>query len=328
MTDKTIERVVDTARWIFAWQSSGGLKDAQMIRRYPGLGSARTYRALRGGEVDGYDVERWQSELSMIKSEIEAADNRGKAEEVFSDLSTVVTLRRACLDAMATNGSNRVVIAQGGSGSGKSFALRALREMYGSRIIVVEAVDAWNDKPGQLLAEILIQCGAGSTPRSPTACFKAVVARLKRSRVMLAIDEAHHMGPHCINTIKALVNQTPGEFLLLAMGTLWDKLETTAYQEAAQIAKNRLSERVVYELDVKDVGRYIRYRCEGIAKDDLGRVAVAVKQAADDNGNLSFVRDVCDKAAEMVDADGVYTLEVIMEAVGAVTAKRSRRKQG
>lgn len=322
MSDKTIERVVDAARWIYAWQSQKGLKDAQMIRQFPGLGSARTFRDLRGECVDGYDLERWSSELGMIRSEIELQEQQDKDEVVFDDLSTVVNLRRAVLDAMATNGSNRVVIAQGGSGEGKSFALKALRRMYGSRIIAVQALDVWNDKPMQLLASILQQRGVENPPRSPMGCFTAVVKELKRSRVMVAVDEGHHMGPHCINTIKALVNDTPGEFLLLAMGTLWDRLETSSYMEAAQISKNRLSERIVFKLDLKDVARYIRHRFSGISKDELGSMALLVKQAADDNGNLSFVRDVCTKAESMMGDERVVGRDTMVEAVAAITAKR------
>ena len=326
MGNTTIERLVDLARWIYAWQSQKGLKDAQIIRQFPGLGSAKTYRDLRTGKVDGYDVDRWLSEYGMVQSEITVRENETAVEEVFTDLSTVVILRRAALDAMATNGSNRVVIAQGGSGSGKSFALMALQEMYGSRIIVIEALDVWNDKPMQMLAEILMQCGFDNPPKTPTSCLKAVIKYLKRSRTMLAIDEGHHLGAHCINAIKALVNQTPGEFMLLAMGTLWDKLETNTYQEAAQLVKNRLSERVVLDLAITDVARYIKHRFDGVAKGELGKMASMVQQSAIDNGNLSFVRDVCGKAESMMGDETVVSRETVQEAVAAVTAKRSRKK--
>ena len=43
------------------------------------------------------------------------------------------------------------------------------------------------------------------------------------------IDEAHHLGPHCLNTVKTLVNTTPGEFILVAIPTLWNKLQAHAY---------------------------------------------------------------------------------------------------
>jgi len=328
MGNTPMERLVDLAKWIFAWQSQQKIKDAQMIRQFPGLGSAKTYRDIHTGNVGGYDVDRWLAEYGMVKNEIEMKDQALKTEDVFDDLSTVVNMRRAALDAMATNGSNRVVIVQGGSGCGKSFALKALTSMYGSRIMVIEALDAWNDKPGHLLGAILEQFGFDNPPVSTTARLAKLLTVLRRSRTMIAVDEAHHMGPHCINTIKALINKTPGEFMLLAMGTLWDRLETSTYQEAAQIAKNRLCERVVLELDIRDVGRYIRHRFEGIAKEQLVRMATLVKQAADDNGNLSFVRDVCAMAERMIGDDVVLATDTLQESVTAVSNKRAKNKRG
>lgn len=319
-----VETLVDNARLVYAWQSQKGLKDAQMLRKFAGLGSAKTYRDLRDGKVDGYDVERWSSEYAMVLGEIEISEQEVSEEEVMTDLSMVVQLRRAALGAMATNGSNRVVIVLAPSGGGKSFGVKALRKMYGSRVIPLEALDAWNDKPGKMMADMLEACGIGYAPNSPTACFKSVVAELKRSRRMFAIDEAHHMGPHCLNTIKALVNNTPGEFMLLAMETLWNKLETTAYQEAVQISKNRLFERVVFELDVNDIARYVHHRFAGIKKSELGKMAGLVKQAADGNGHYSFVRGVCNRAAEMMGEEPVLSLETVVEAVKAEGGKRRK----
>ena len=320
------EMLVDLAKWVYAWQCQKELRDAQMIRKFPGLGSSKTYRDIRAGKVESYDVERWLSEYRMIKNEVEVVEQEHRAEEVFEDLSTVVQLRRAALGAMATNGSNRVVIVQAASGGGKSFALRALCNMYGSRIVPLEALETWNDKPGRMLADILEACGKDSAPITPTACFKAVVKELKRSRRMVAIDEGQHLGPHCLNAVKALVNKTPGEFMLLALGTLWNKLETEAYQEAAQIAKNRLYERVVLELDIKDVARYLKHSFGGVPKGELGKMATLIKQAADNNGDLSFVRGVCRLATEMMGDEEVVSRETVMEAVAAEAAKRNKRK--
>ena len=73
--------------------------------------------------------------------------------------------------------------------------------------------------------------------------------------------------------------------------TLWDRLESIAWQEAAQISKNRLHERVELALDLQDA---LYQRVLGMDCRDLGAMAQVILPAADDNGNLSFVRDVCD----------------------------------
>ena len=326
MEKTKMEMLVDTARWVYAWQSQSGLTDAQMLRKYPGLGSAKTYRDIRDGKAEPYDCERWLAEYGVVRSEIEMRDNDQREEPVMADLSTVVQVRRAALGAMATHGSNRVVIATGGSGSGKSFALRGLRGFYGSRIQAIEALDVWGDKPGDMLGAILEALGK-AVPVGASVRMRKVQEALRRSRTMIAVDEAQHLGPHCINTIKALVNTTPGEFLLLAMGTLWDRLESIAWQEAAQISKNRLHERVELALDLQDIMRYINGRFAGmdIAKRELGAMAQVILPAADDNGNLSFVRDVCDAVVAMVGEGVVPTRDEVVDAVGAVSVKRVKK---
>ncbi len=325
MGNTPMERLVDLARWIYAWQCQQGLKDAQMLRRCPGLGSAKTYRDIRDGKAETYDVERWSAEYLIVKNEIELRENDMKTEEIMTDLSTVVQVRRAALKAMATNGSDRVVIVQGPSGAGKSFALKGLLNLYGSRILAIEALDVWADRPVNLLGAIMERMGFDNPPPGATSRIAKVIEWLRRSRTMIAIDEAQHMGPHCLNTIKALVNQTPGEFLLLSMDTLWTRLESSSYQEARQISTNRLCERVVLDLDVKDIALYIRGRFDAGSKHELIRMASAVHAAAINNGNLSFVRGVCNNVADMMGDDATLTREVLTEAISAESAKRIKR---
>jgi DNA transposition AAA+ family ATPase len=321
------ERLVDLARWIFAWQQSRPeMKDAEMIRRFAGLGSAKTYRDLRSGNTGGYDLERWLTEYGIVKGEIDLRDHDQRCENVMTDLSTVVNVRRAALRAMATNGTNRVVIVQGPSGSGKTFALRGMRELYGSRILGIEALDAWNDKPAAMLGEMMEAMGFDNPPAGATERLRKVCEWLRRSRTMVAIDEAQHMGPHCLNTVKALVNRTPGEFMLLCMDTLWSRLETVNYQEARQLSTNRLCERVVLDLDIRDVALFIRHRFSGVAKAELLQMAGTVLQAADNNGNLSFLRGVCETAADMTGDEPVLTREIMAEAVACESARRTKKK--
>ena len=129
------------------------------------------------------------------------------------------------------------------------------------------------------------------------------------------LDEAHHLGPHCLNTVKTLVNTTPGEFILVAIPTLWNKLQAHAYQEAKQIATNRLSERVKLTLDEADIRTYLSKRFKDAQPAELKVAAKIVRPSALLSGNYAFVRDVARELASL-EADAVS------RAVTAVTGRR------
>jgi ribosomal protein S8 len=125
--------VTDLARRIHAWQERGAIKTPALIRDFRGIGSEKTYRDLRNGNLDGYDCEQQLANYRAVWAEIEARDSRAAEEPVYDDLSAVQAVRLAALRAMRNTGINRVVIVLGGSGIGKSAALQALSLKYGSR---------------------------------------------------------------------------------------------------------------------------------------------------------------------------------------------------
>ena len=314
--------LTDLARQIYAWQERTGFKTPALIREFRGIGSDKTSRDLRGGKTDGYDVEQQLANYRAVWAEIEARDERAADEPVFENLSAVTQMRMAALRAMRNNGINRVVIILGGSGIGKSVALKALYDKYGSRIVPVEALEVWQDRPAELLGSILMQTGSSGLPVGAAERFRRVCEVLKRTRRCLAIDEAHHMGPHCINTVKALVNATPGEFLLCAMNTLWSNLESVSYQEARQISTNRLSERVRLALTNEDVARYLGHWFPDTGKAALKASAALIRPAAEHAGNMLFVRDCCCQARDMMGEGEQPTPQIFSEAVKAVSARR------
>lgn len=309
------------AQKIAAWGASKGYGVARLCREFPALGSDRTFRALRDGATDGYNLPARLADLRGAWALIQELGGGEETEPVYDSLGVVSELRRAVLSAMRSFGSDRVVIVQGQSGVGKSTALRLLSGRYGRRIAVTEACDAWGDRPNALLGAILRSIGyEGVLPHGPTARLEAVQDRLTISRTCVAIDEAHHLGPHCLNTIKTLVNTTPGEFVLVAIPTLWHKLESQAYMEARQLSTNRLSERVKLQLDQADVCEYLRLsRPEAFQKPaSARRAATIILPSARQSGNMAFVRDV----ARLLPEHGEVSPETVASAVAEVCARR------
>lgn len=321
---KQINELMELAQRIAAHAEQEGISLARMVRQYPALGSERTWRDLREGQVDGYDVGTWLNNYRSAWATIEEIGGADGAEPIFDDLQSVVQLRRAFLETTKNAGINRVVIVQGASGTGKTTALRMLTGKYGTRVLAVEASDAWGDKPSALLGAILRALGksADGLPASTVRRLEMCQDALGVTRRCVAVDEAHHLGPHCLNTIKTLVNTTPGEWVLLAIPTLWAKLETRSYLEARQISTNRLAERLRLELRERDIERFLARGLEAEGSGELKQAAKVIRAQAQGNGNFSFVRDVVGLLRRTGATGKTLTAQAAAEAVASVAGRR------
>ena len=316
MKNNTENELVEIAAKIAAWGEAHGMSRAQLVRNFTDLGSEKSFRDISAGQLEGYNAENQLTKYRAVYATMEELANQGGEEKIYDDLGTVVKIRRAFLGVVKATGTNRVLIVQGESGGGKTTAVGLLRGKYGTgRISYVEASDVWADSPNAFLGAILRALGVTELPAGRVQRLEEVQSRLGISRRCLVIDEAHHLGPHCLNTVKTLVNTTPGEFILVAIPTLWNKLQAHAYQEAKQIATNRLSERVKLTLDEADVRLYLSKRFQDASAADLKVAAKIIRPSALLSGNYAFVRDV---ARELTGLDA----ETVSRAVSAVTARR------
>lgn len=320
---QTTETLKVLAEQVRDWQTRQGISQAELLRRFPALGTSRTFvRALKGdcGEID---LDRWCRDYQGVLNVLEALESAAAStEEIYDDLSTVAAVRIALVGAMRQQGNSRLVLVQGGSGSGKSTALALLRERFGARrVVLTEATDLWRSgktATSAMLGDILFALAHPEAPASTVAKLDKVVELLCRSRVCLAIDEAHHCGPTALNLIKTLVNRTPGEFLLCAMGTLWRRLETSTYEEARQLTQNRLFERIQFESAAREdvqamLERRLHLGCDAKA------AAQAVGGAALNHGGLKFAAKVIREAAALSGEDDAGTdMETLGKAITRV----------
>lgn len=320
LTTADRDELLALAQQIRAWQETRTQhSDNELLRRLPGLGSTKTFTRILKGDLEELDIDRWLSEYRAVWAVIESLSGREAVqEELYEDLSTVVQLRRAIVEILECRTIRRVVLLEGESGLGKTTSLVLLQGKYGQRILVVEAADAWDDNPNAFLGAVLDALGVREQAMSREGRLRQVVAKLNAHRTALAIDEAHHLGPHCLNTCKTLVNQTPGEILLLALPTLWRRLERTNYEEVKQLLGNRLAERIkVGDLRESDVRKILQRR----ARVEDTRCAAAVLEAAKTRGNLSFVSAVCERLLAQ-DLDGAPSHEAVLAAITYQLARR------
>ena len=207
MKNQLESELVETAAKIAAWGESHGMSRAQLVRNFADLGSEKSFRDISAGNLEGYNAENQLTKYRAVYATMEELANQGGEERIYDDLGTVVKIRRAFLGVVKATGTNRVLIVQGESGVGKTTAVGLLRGKYGTgRISYVEASDVWADSPNAFLGAILRALGVTELPAGRVQRLEEVQARLAISRRCLVIDEAHHLGPHCLNTVKTLVN--------------------------------------------------------------------------------------------------------------------------
>lgn len=318
--------LISLAKAVQDYQRSHGHSTAKLIRMYPDLGSDKTYGRILRGDTSEMDIEQQLINYRAVVAVIEAGVDPLAEVALIPDLSAVLQIRRAVLSAMRSCGNNRVVIVQGQSGIGKTSAIECIAQRYGSRVVRVEASEVWEDRPRALLGAILRALGQSSLEAGSSAQdrLERVQTILSESRRCLVIDEAHHLGKKCLNAVKTLVNSTPGEFILVAIPTLWAKLETAAYMEARQLSTNRLSERVQLQLTTSDIETYLRV---SLAEFPAGALKPSAKIIADHavrNGNFAFVRDVVTtlRASGARFEEATEAAKAVSEAVVTVTRRR------
>lgn len=321
---KTQEReLLDLAAHIRAWQEARKLSDSAMLRRFVSLGSTKTYTRLLKGDAEQLDVERQLANYRAVWALIECiGDADEKQEDVYDDLSGVVEMRRALLEVFQEAGNARFVLVEGDTGAGKTQAAKLLMAKYGQRMLFIELAPVFGDSPHHFLGLILAALGQKDLAYNPAERMEKVVSEFSTTRRCLVIDELHHAGPKILNTIKTLINQTPGEVVGLAMPTLWAKLERgAAYEECRQLTGNRLAERVkLAPINKGDLHKFISRRLPGLNGTTPQAIAL-LDQHAKNRGNLAFVRKVCRRALEMFDGEKIG-IEDFSRAVAAVMETR------
>lgn len=328
MTEETIEssrtdaaeELVGLARRIRAWQDDRKVTTAGMLRRFSGLGSDKLYGRLVKGDTEETDVEKQLARYRAVWALIESTeDSRRAGDPLYDDLSPAILLRKAFVEVAKESGNGRFILLQGDSGSGKTSAAKALIAKYGARLAFVELSPVVGDSPFNFLLLVLGALGVRDAPKSAVGCLGKTVEILNQRRRCIVIDELHHAGPRILNTIKSLLNTTPGEFIGLTMPTLWFRMEKAAYEECRQLTGNRLAERIRLErMNRTDLKKLLERGVKG-GVEEMDRAVDILCQAAAGRGNLAFVRDVVRRLAEL---DGKVCAEDFVAAVKEEQASR------
>lgn len=316
-----MKELIDLAKQVREWQRKNELSDTQLLKKFPGLGSTKTFVRICDGDLADLDGERWLVEYQQVLSLIAAlADHNSEDEPLYDDLSTCARLRVVALDAMRETGNNRLVIVLGPPGTGKTSAALALAAKYGSRVVLAEADETW--KSGQnALGGLLRAVGVRELPASAADRLARLIERLREGDRLIVIDEAHHMGVPAFNLVKTLLNQTGCQIVLLALPVLFRRLELAAYEEVRQLTQNRLLERLRFDaVESHDAEKFLSRRLNW-NNGEIKRAAGACRELMARHGHLAFLKLACRKAKRLADGDPV-TIDNFLAAVKFVSETR------
>jgi DNA transposition AAA+ family ATPase len=217
--------------------------DRAWVKEWPGLGSAKTWAKALSGDYEEMSVA---AQLPNYRGVLAALASQRKSyaeEQLYSDLGGAQDVALAALRLMHHHGKDRLILIEGGSGSGKTSSLDLLQGAEGSGVMYrMEADESWKSLR-VVLETILKKLGVSELkiPATTGGMMEMVMEVLnQKGRIFLVIDEAHHMTGGTINLLKSILNRSPALMILAGMKTLLQKLRTAASEEAKQLFQNRL----------------------------------------------------------------------------------------
>jgi hypothetical protein len=341
MHNDTIPQLRDLAREIQNYQIERGLSDVALCRKVSQLGSTKTYKRILDANdpLDELNLARqlvnYSGAVEYIKS-LRASERPPEPE--YDDFANVVDSLAAVARAMQEDSIARFVVIQGENGTGKDAVLRALTARWGKVLLPVEASELWRESLSVPLADIIASLNVrrqrdGETsesfkvPMHPHARLLLILEELAKRKLILCVNEGHHMGPRALNLLKTIINKTGTVVVMECVPKLLTRLVNSNYEEAIQLFGNRLCERVNLDSPRPDeIELLFERRGLVFAEPKDGPVAAGlVGGEAPQFGNWRYVVQVCREARDTA-AGKPVTLDQFSSAVGRAKARRIMRQ--
>ncbi len=334
----TIPQLRALAADIRSYQLSREWSDAKLAREIPHIGSSKTFKRILDPEdplTEGLNLETQLKNYQAAATYAAALRAKDEpAETEYDTFTNIEETRAAVAEAFTTETNRRLVVIEGETGTGKDTCLRYLLKTWPRASVATEAHELWRDSVrnpslnvvlGDILNALDVrrqaeEKGEALKPLTrPSQRLETIVDQLNRRKLILFINEAHHMGPGGLNIIKTLINRTLVVPVLLCIPKLMQRLVSGSFDEAIQLFGNRLSRRVQLPTPPADEIIYMLDQ-NHITFDTLDTQTRAAKVIAAESpmfGNWSFVRRVIKQSRN----DKPLTLAQISESI---TQARSR----
>lgn len=279
--------------------------DSKLCNQIAQLGSTKTYKRILDDSdpLDELNVENQIKNYRAAVDYISVLRTKDKAPEPeYEDFANVTESLSAVAAAIQEDSISRFVVIQGENGTGKDAVKNALLRRWPNITVEVEATELWRESQAVVLADILNalnvrrqkdeQGNKFVMPQTPHGRLELIYHELNKRKLILLINEGHHMGPRALNLLKTLINRSPCVPVMLCIPRLLQRLVNSAYEESIQLFGNRLCQRVCLPSPPADEILLLMER-RGVTFTDVSTANAAAKQTASDarhTGNWSYVR--------------------------------------
>lgn len=315
------------ARDIQTWQRGANVSDVKLIKLYPALGSAKTFRKLNNEDSSSLIVEDWLPKYRSVYRLINAAlDSKGE-DVVYDDLGTSSNVITMGARLLGNRGLNRIAFIEGDSGSGKTKALEALARKQPGMVIMVEGSPVWSS-PNAFLAELLAQVTGVDVETLPANGLKLktrLINALNQRRYLILIDESQHLSGPGLNVLKHLVNKTQAAFVVAGQNTLWRRIQAAFWPEAKQLRHNRTFAYLTFGApDLTDIKLYVtrRAKCETFNASTWK----AIEEMASRHGGFAFLRDSVDEARDRLPTDEPIDEVTLLAAADSIRIRAGGKR--
>jgi DNA transposition AAA+ family ATPase len=340
-TEQTINQLRALASTVREYQLERGWSDARLCKEISGVGSSKTFKAILDPKnpLEDYDLEK---QLKNFQSAVETIESKRKsdrpAEPEYDDFDNVTSSEIACRRASLEDEEcvARLVIIEGATSTGKDAVKRHLLSKFPNNSTALDANELWKMSPTTPLTAIykalkIVKKKNDDTgevpapPRHPRDLLAGILEELKARKLILVINEAHHIGLPGLNIVKTIINESPTVIVLIGIPKLLTRLLGSNYEEAIQLTGNRLCERVYLKTPQADEIALMLER-RGVKFENIevkNSTALTLQDAAPAFGNWRFVIQITRKLYEVSKRSPV-TLQHVSKAVAEVKAMRTR----
>ena len=271
------------------------------VREWPGLGSQKTFSKILRGDFAGIAVAAKVPDYRGVLAAVGTQVRARSFEELYEDLGGAQDVMLASLRLMHHHGKDRLIMVEGGSGSGKTSSIDLLASSCasGTTIYRLDANETWKSQRVAMRAMLrAMHLQEAKIPVITGEMMELLKSTISdRGRVMFAIDEAHHVSGTVLNLFKTLLNETEMLLILAGMATLLQKLRAAASEEAKQLFQNRLFCRVqLGGPDEEGTRKFLQRRITGHQDWKRSTLQAIAGQAAH-AGYWAFLRRLVDQLA-------------------------------
>jgi type II secretory pathway predicted ATPase ExeA len=259
MSQQKIQQLRELGRKIEEWRVAHDYSKNKICAKFGQLGSSKTYGRvldLKDDLAEAFDLDKQLPNYQAAWDLIQEHQEDPEENRIYEDFGFMESALEQVKEAMQQTDDMRLVLITGRPGAGKSAALKLLQadKRIGAVTVRVEATEAWRAKTTDFLGALLTEMGhydrrgkqdasdgevdrgrKAELPQSANDRLNRLIERIDGKRIVLAIDEAHHIGAEGYNVIKTLINQTSATVVMAAIPDLVNRINKKSHCEALQL---------------------------------------------------------------------------------------------